>query len=127
MSKKFNVNNIVNERKNELDYSPLFQSSKKPTPELKKDESPTIQLVKENLDSQPVIKSSITNPMPQQSVQTASTKRPFVRRSFDFYEDQIKYLTHESLEDRLAGREGSMNAMVREAIDDWIKKRASRK
>jgi hypothetical protein len=60
MSKKFNVNNIVNERKNELDYSPLFQS-KKPTTELK-DEPPAIQPVKENLDSQPVIKSSITNP-----------------------------------------------------------------
>ena len=26
MSKKFNVKNIINERKNELDYSPLFQS-----------------------------------------------------------------------------------------------------
>ena len=126
MSKKFNVNNIVNERKNELDYSPLFQSSKKPTPELKKDESPTIQLVKENLDSQPVIKSSITNSTSKQPAQKAS-KRSFVRRSFDFYEDQIKYLTRESLEDRLAGREGSMNAMVREAIDAWIKKRDSGK
>jgi hypothetical protein len=124
MSKKFNVNNIVNERKNELDYSPLFQSNK-PTPELK-DESPAIQPVKENLDSQPVIKSSITNPTPQQPAQKAS-KRSFARRSFDFYEDQIKYLTRESLEDRLAGREGSMNAMVREAIDAWIKKRASSK
>jgi hypothetical protein len=125
MSKKFNVNNIVNERKNELDYSPLFLQSKKPTPELK-DGSPAIQPVEENLDSQPVIKSFITNPTSQQSTQKAS-KRSFVRRSFDFYEDQIKYLTRESLEDRLAGREGSMNAIVREAIDDWIKKRASRK
>jgi hypothetical protein len=124
MSKKFNVNNIVNERKNELDYSPLFQSNK-PTPELK-DESPAIQPVEENLDSQLVIKSSITNPTSQQPTQKAS-KRSFVRRSFDFYEDQIKYLTRESLEDRLAGREGSMNAMVREAIDAWIKKRDSGK
>jgi hypothetical protein len=30
MSKKFNVKDIVNERKNELDYSPLFQSKTKP-------------------------------------------------------------------------------------------------
>jgi hypothetical protein len=125
MSKKFNVNNIVNERKNELDYSPLFQS-KKPTPELKKDEFPAIQPVKVNLDYQPVIKSPVTNPKSQQPTQKAS-KRSFVRRSFDFYEDQIKYLTRESLEDRLAGREGSMNAMVREAIDAWIKKRDSGK
>jgi hypothetical protein len=124
MSKKFNINDIVNKRKNELDYSPLFQS-KKPTPELK-GESPAIQPIKENLDSQSVIKSPNTNSTPHQHTQKSS-KRSFMRRSFDFYEDQIKYLTRESLEERLAGREGSMNAMVREAIDAWIKKRAPRK
>lgn len=31
MSKKSNVKDIVNERKNELDYSPLFQSKSTPT------------------------------------------------------------------------------------------------
>jgi hypothetical protein len=55
------------------------------------------------------------------------TKRGFVRRSFDFYEDQVSYLTKVSLQERLAGGEGSMNAMVREAVDDYIKKRSSRK
>ena len=54
-------------------------------------------------------------------------KRPYVRRTFDFYEDQIAYLTRESLQERLAGNEVSMNAMIREAIDDWIKKRTSKK
>lgn len=51
------------------------------------------------------------------------TKRPYIRRTFDFFEDQITYLTRASLEDRLAGGEGSMNAMVREAIDAFIEKR----
>ena len=56
-----------------------------------------------------------------------SPKRSFIRRTFDFYEDQIIYLTRESLQERLAGKERSMNEMVREAIDDWINKRRSGK
>jgi hypothetical protein len=56
-----------------------------------------------------------------------STKRSFVRRTFDFYDDQITYLTRQSLQERLAGREMSMNEMVREALDDWIKKHTSGK
>ena len=124
MSKKFNVKDIVDERKNELDNSPLFQSKKPPS--ALTDASTTDSPIKENVDSQPIRKSPIISATPQQPAQQSS-KRAFVRRSFDFYEDQIKYLTRESLEDRLAGREASMNAMVREAIDDWIKNRTPRK
>jgi hypothetical protein len=54
------------------------------------------------------------------------TARPYVRRTFDLYEDQLAYLTRASLEDRLAGGEGSMNAMVREALDAFIQKRKSK-
>lgn len=54
-------------------------------------------------------------------------KRSFVRRTFDFYDDQSTYLTRESLQERLAGKEKSMNEMVRDALDDWIKKRTSGK
>ncbi len=66
---------------------------------------------------------------PQAKARTAEpAKRSFVRRSFDFYEDQVSFLTRVSLEERMAGREGSMNAMVREALDDYIqKKKAIRK
>ncbi|MDT7596526.1 MAG: hypothetical protein QOJ06_2072, partial [Pseudonocardiales bacterium] len=49
--------------------------------------------------------------------------RQYVRRTFDLYEDQLAYLTRASLEERLAGGEGSMNAMVREAIDTFIEAR----
>jgi hypothetical protein len=53
--------------------------------------------------------------------------RPLIRRTFDLFEDQLDYLTRESLESRLAGKEGSMNAMVREALDAWIKDRKTSK
>jgi hypothetical protein len=56
-----------------------------------------------------------------------SVKRSFIRRTFDFYEDQITYLTRQSLQGRLDGKETSMNEMVREALDDWIKKNTSTK
>lgn len=56
-----------------------------------------------------------------------ATKRRFVRRTFDFFEDQIGYLTKVSLEERLAGKETSMNSMIREAIDDYMKKRTAQK
>jgi hypothetical protein len=36
-------------------------------------------------------------------------------------------LTRLSLQERLAGKERSMNEMVREALDDWIKKNTSAK
>ena len=53
--------------------------------------------------------------------------RAFLPRTFNFYEDQINYLTREVLQDRLAGKDASLNAWVREAIDDWIAKRKADK
>jgi hypothetical protein len=49
--------------------------------------------------------------------------RGYVRRTFDIFEDQLSYLTRASLEDRLAGGDGSMNSMVREALDAFIARR----
>ena len=44
------------------------------------------------------------------------------RHAFDIYEDQVEELQRLSLEDRMRGGVGSMSAMVREAIDDYITK-----
>ena len=44
------------------------------------------------------------------------------RHAFDIYEDQVETLQQLSLEDRMHGGAGSMSAMVREAIDDYITK-----
>jgi hypothetical protein len=52
--------------------------------------------------------------------------RPYVRRTFDIFEDQLSYLNRASLEDRLAGGEGSMNSMVRAALDAYIQKHKER-
>ena len=44
------------------------------------------------------------------------------RHAFDIYEDQVEELQKLSLEDRMRGGTGSMSAMAREAIDDYIAK-----
>ncbi len=72
-------------------------------------------------EQQPISKTIDKHPAAQ------SSKRPFVRRTFDFYDDQIAYLTRQSLQERLSGKWRNMNEMVREALDDWIKKRTSKK
>jgi hypothetical protein len=120
MSKKFNVQAIVHERKNELDRSPLFRAPP-PTPPAQEDASPA-----RPRHDQGDARARVPSPRASASPPPAS-KRAFVRRTFDFYEEQIAFLTRESLEGRLAGKEVSMNAMVREAIDDWIKKKTSTK
>jgi hypothetical protein len=110
------------------------------------DPNAKVPTLKSSLDSMPSIqkRNSIQSPTPQHStlliaqtrerqpsgivkehLVSQSTKRSFVRRTFDFYDDQIVYLTRQSLQERLAGKEMSMNEMVREALDDWIKKRTS--
>ena len=54
----------------------------------------------------------------------ASGKRKIkTRQPYDVYEDQVEELHKLSLEDRMRGEAGSMSAMVREALDDFIAKR----
>jgi hypothetical protein len=121
MSKKFNVNAIVNERRNELDSSPLFQTPSTPAPAPASSRTP---LPDSEQEAHAPLPSPLTSGKPTQSA-PSPLKRSFVRRTFDFYEEQIAYLKQESLREQLEGKEGSMNAMVREAIDEWITKRTS--
>jgi hypothetical protein len=54
---------------------------------------------------------------------TALSKRKIKpRQPYDIYEDQVDELHKLSLEDRMRGGAGSMSAMIREAIDDYIAK-----
>jgi len=55
------------------------------------------------------------------------TKREFMRRSFEWYADQLRALKRLSLEEQLEGKEGNMSQMVRDALDDYLKKRAAEK
>jgi hypothetical protein len=54
-----------------------------------------------------------------------SNKRLLVRRGFEWYEDQLAALKRLSLQEQMDGKEGSMSAMVREALDDYLQKRSA--
>ena len=45
-----------------------------------------------------------------------------VRRGFEFYEDQLVALKKRSLQEQLDGKSGNMSQMVRDALDDYLKK-----
>ena len=47
-----------------------------------------------------------------------------IRRGFEWYAYQLRTLKKLSLKEQMAGKPGSMSAMVREALDDYLKKRA---
>src|SRR5215213_4830091 len=113
MTKKLNTGAITNELEGSVFFSqkkPLSSSPVTPKPPANKSPEAVKPAVKQH---------TIT----QAPANTPSEKRTFIKRAFDIFGDQLSYLTKESLQDRLAGKEGSMNAMLREALDEWIKKR----
>jgi hypothetical protein len=56
---------------------------------------------------------------------SANKRQMKQRHPFDIYADQYEELKQLALEDRMRGGVGSMSAMVREAIDDYIAKSRS--
>src|SRR5579859_4849772 len=61
------------------------------------------------------------------TTQRPNGKRIITRNSFEIYEDQMESLRKLSFQDKMAGKLGSMSAMVREAIDTYLKNRAIEK
>ena len=51
-------------------------------------------------------------------------RREFIRRGFEWYADQLRALKNLSLQEQMEGKPGNMSQMVREALDDYLKKRA---
>ena len=130
MSKRLNTDSITNELVN----SSFFRQRSTPSREVESPSRPLAQpavvepfkTVVTEPASAPTPKPMIKTPVAPAVPIAAPAGRRYVRRTFDFYEDQIVYLTRASLEEKLAGGEGSMNAMVREAIDAFIEKRSKK-
>jgi hypothetical protein len=54
----------------------------------------------------------------------ANGRGELIRRGFEWYADQLRALKKLSLEEQMQGRSGSMSAMVRDALDEYLKKRS---
>ena len=56
------------------------------------------------------------------TVVRANGKRIITRNSFEIFEDQMDSLRERSFQDKRQGKLGSMSAMVRDAIDEYLRK-----
>jgi hypothetical protein len=93
-----------------------------------------VSKLKSSLDQMPAIEkpphaqTPVTQVLPVKTVaprlktDKSPISRDFIKRTFDIYTDQLEFLRKLALQDRLNGSDGSMNAMVREALDQWIEK-----
>jgi hypothetical protein len=125
MTKKLDTASIANE----LSQTAFFRPNTQP----KKGE----ETLPPPLPTQPVVQET---PAPQVTTDRATarpdgeaTYRPddrptgkgiLVRRGFEWREDQLRALKQLSLKEQMAGKQGSMSQMVRDALDEYLKKRA---
>lgn len=119
MSKKLNIQSITNE----LELSAFFPSKhQSPTP------IPEKPLVQEEQPNPPDPDRPTKRP-PDEALSRRSDrptgKGVLVRRGFEWREDQLRALKQRSLHDQLEGKHGSMSQMVRDALDDYLQKRAT--
>ena|SRR5688572_29107553 len=124
--KKLNTDSITNELVNSSFFPKTPQKREEVTPRPpQRTPLKSVDLVSSPPGVRPLPSrpAPVAQPVPAAVPATAPAGRRYVRRTFDFYEDQISYLTKASLEDRLAGKESSMNSMVREAVDSFIRER----
>src|SRR5215471_13296946 len=125
MTKKFNVDAIANE----LEQSAFFR---KPEPEQAEASKPSPLPNSQANQEKEAQKLTTGEPVARPPDDTANRRgdRPtgkglLVRRGFEYREDQLRALKQLSLKEQLEGKEGSMSKMVREALDDYLKKRAN--
>jgi len=86
-------------------------------------EFPTIEKPKQTQAADRSREPVLPVPPIQDAPLTAIGRRKIKRREpFDIYEDQDVELRRLALEDRTRGGIGSMSAMVREALDDYLAK-----
>jgi hypothetical protein len=73
----------------------------------------------------PKLGHAIPDRSPVRSPDRPIGKRIITRNAFEIYEDQIDALRQLSYEEKIEGKPGSMSSMVREAIDEYLRKRKS--
>ncbi len=101
------------ELKSGFESMPSIQKPPQRTNSLSEDVSPVAVMEREEI--QPSVRAYARTPKKQRTI---------TRYAFEFYQDQLELLRKISLEEKMAGEKGSMSEMVREAIDDYLTKRA---
>jgi hypothetical protein len=102
---------------------------KPPKQNLQDSPTPTSEASKEKIEKHYVPDRATARPSDEPTNRPGDripNKRLLIRRGFEWYEDQLAALKRLSLQEQMDGKEGSMSAMVREALDDYLKKRSAK-
>src|SRR3954453_3089802 len=71
---------------------------------------------------QPRPSQTMTERSNARTVERPNGKRIITRNSFEIYEDQMDDLRERAFEEKRQGKIGSMSAMVRDAIDQYLRR-----
>ena len=122
MNKKLDISGITNDLEGSA-FFPARQSASPPVSEQTPLPSPT--------GAPHSLPPQVQSPQPERAnartTQRPNGKRIITRNSFEVYEDQMESLRKLSFQDKMEGKLGSMSAMVREAIETYLEKRAKEK
>jgi hypothetical protein len=138
MKKQLNISQITSELTGGSAFFPGYQKTTvSPTPQPEEPQNtpssvpPKTEYVSpQNAEQQG---ADITPPLAKPTIPERSNARPperirgkriITRNSFETYEDQMDALRKLAYREKMEGKIGSMSAMVREAIDDYLDKRS---
>jgi hypothetical protein len=118
MTKKLNIGSITNELAGSVFFRPKL------TPDTQ-GETPAAPLSEQPQQLPPAIPTA----RPGGEAVYRPDDRPtgkgiLVRRGFEWREDQLRALKQLSLKEQMAGKQGSMSQMVRDAVDEYLRRRA---
>jgi hypothetical protein len=126
MTKKLDTASITNE----LAQTAFFRQNSQPvkqqeTPVTPLPEKPGMQEAQPNgiITDRPVARPG--DEATYQPDDRPTGKGILVRRGFEWREDQLRALKNLSLKEQLEGKTGSMSQMVRDALDEYLKRRAT--
>jgi hypothetical protein len=108
MKKKLNIAGISSELRGNSAFFPGYKGADKPPA------TPTEKVERMALPREPERSNARTPVRP-------NGKRIITRNSFEIYEDQMDALRERSFQEKRKGALGSMSAMVRDAIDRYLK------
>jgi hypothetical protein len=114
MKKQLNVDRIQSELRGGSAFFPGYQGSASPAPPAAAPEPQASEPPDGRANDRSPGRSFARTPVRQPA------KRIITRNSFEIYEDQMEALRRLSFQEKLAGKVGSMSAMVRAAIDTYL-------
>jgi hypothetical protein len=126
MTKKLNTTSITNELADSAFFRPNTQLEKPevtpptPLPEPPVQEERQLHRILPDLPTARPDGEAVYRPDDR-----PTGKGILVRRGFEWREDQLRALKRLSLKEQMEGKPGSMSQMVRDALDEYLQKRAS--